>query len=365
MVINCGLRTPGYPDAVRFVGRGHPCVRATHAKTLELSPDAEITARATCVIAVGSEPEPAEPMAGRVRIRVSIGDARFSLDADANSSWDPSGPVVIRRSPLHRPGTFATGASASSADLPRELVLALQDRGALVTVDVIAVADDRPTTVLYAADPNLAAPDARLRAEHRRAGVLIAQDDGARRLVDALGPASGAGRTLVIATADLPRAPRPARIEVVGLGPRLAVAAASPSGGPLVVADPSTDIRTALRTTSAAARLVVVARAAELDDVLDRARELRGTSACVVAQDFVHPARVEDGERPTLPSSADVALCFDAREPDDAVDPAVRAAIDALLADGVATRTAAKALSALTGRDRRRAYDEIVAWPRG
>ncbi|WP_375481990.1 DUF371 domain-containing protein [uncultured Jatrophihabitans sp.] len=354
---------------MRFVGRGHPAVRATHAKTLELSPDPDITARATCVVAVGSEADPVAPMAGRVRIRVAAGGERFTLEADANPSWDPSGPAVIRRSPLRRPGTFATGATASAADLPRPLVAALQDPDALVTVDVTAVPDDRRTLVLYAADPALAAPVAGLRAEHQRAARVVAQDDGARHLLTTLDePPDGTGhRTLVVATADLPRPPDATaghRVEVVGLNARLATAAASPSGGPVVLAEPGADVRRSLRETPAAARLVVVVPAAALDELLGQARAIRGSSACVVAQEYVHPVRVESGATPELAGSADVAVCFDAAPPDEAFDPAVRAAVDALLADGVATRTAAKALVALTGWDRRRAYDAIVAWPR-
>ena len=46
------------------------------------------------------------------------------------------------------------------------------------------------------------------------------------------------------------------------------------------------------------------------------------------------------------------------------LDADVRAAVDGLLADGVATRTAARALSALSGWDRRRSYDAILSWPR-
>ena len=348
---------------MRFVGRGHPAIRATHGKTLELSPDADITARATCVVAVGVEPEPAAPMAGRVRIRISAGDARFSLDADANSSWDPTGPVVVRRSPLRRPGTFATGATASSADLPRELVLALQDPDALVTVDVVALPAERATVVLAYVDPAAAQLPSSVLAERHGADTIVAQDDAARRLAP---PHRGTGRrTLVLATADLPRAPAGSgAVEVVGLNSRLAVAAASPSAGPVVFADAERDVRAALRDTPAAARLVVVVPARAVDDVLAQARAVRGSSACVVAQEFVHPLRVEDGGRPDLPTSTDVAICFDAGEPGHTLDPTVRAAVDALVADGVPTRTAAKALAALTGWDRRRAYDEVVAWPR-
>ena len=346
---------------MRFVGRGHPAIRATHAKTLEISPEEQITARATCIVAVGAEADPLAPMAGRVRIRLAAGGERFSLEADANPSWDPSGPAVVRRSPLRLPGTFATGATASSADLPRALVAALQDPDALISVDVVAVPDDRETVVLAHVDPASSTLPASVLAERERADTVLLQDAGARSFAD---PRSADGpRALVIATAGLPVNPRPAAaIEVIGLGARLAAAAASPTPGPLVLAGPDDDVRTLLRATPATYRLVLGCEAARLPALLEQAHDIRGSSSCVVTQEFAPPLRVADAATVDLPSRDAVYVCLDAARADDALEPAVRAAVDALLADGVPTRTAARALAALTGWDRRRAYDTVVAW---
>ena len=351
---------------MRFVGRGHPAIRATHAKTLEFSPDPQITARATCIVAVGTEADPIEPLAGRVRLRIVAGGERFSLEATANPSWDPSGPAVVRRSPLRLPGTFATDATASSADLPRALVAALQDPDALVTVDVVPVPDDRETVVLAYVDPASALPLS-VRAERDRADTVVFQDAGARALA---GPRpdddprnAGGPRTLVIATAALPVNPRPgAAIEVIGLGARLAAAAASPTPGPLVLAGPDDDVRALLRSTPATYRLVLGCEASRLPELLAQALEIRGSGSGVLTQQYAPPMRFTDATAPDLPSRDAVFVCLDAARPDDAIDPAVRSAIDALLADGVSTRTAARALTALTGRDRRNAYDTVVAW---
>ncbi|HEU5265600.1 MAG TPA: hypothetical protein VFU35_02825, partial [Jatrophihabitans sp.] len=46
----------------------------------------------------------------------------------------------------------------------------------------------------------------------------------------------------------------------------------------------------------------------------------------------------------------------------DELDPAVQTAVDQLLADGVSTRSAARALAALTGWPQRRAYDTVLSW---
>ncbi len=347
---------------MRFTGRGHPAIRATHDKTLEIALDDDITARATCVVAVGGDADPAAPMAGPVRIRITVGDERFSLDAVANPCWEPGGTAVIRRSSLRLPGTFATGASASAADLPRDLVTALQDPGALVAVDVVAVPDPTPTVVLFAADATTAGPDARLAAELARADRVEPRDAGARRLAPARrgdGP-----RRLVVATAGLPVNPDPGadRIETVGLPAPLAAAAAA-GPGTVTLADPGADVREALRHTPASSRLVLTVAADRLDDLLTQAVRIRDRADGVAVQEFAPPVRFADGVAPVLASSADVSVCLAASPPAEALDPAVRAAVSELVSAGVPTRAVAKALAALTGWDRRRAYDAVLAWP--
>jgi hypothetical protein len=353
---------------VRFVGRGHPAIRATHTKTLEISRDEEITERATCVVAVGARPEPAHPMAGPVRITLRVGEQSALITARGSPAWDPAGPAVIRHSPLRLPGTFATHADVAAADLPRELVAALQSPDAEIEVRVELLPTDRRTVVLFAADPSRP-DDPRLRAELDAADAVIAEDDGARALLPpgaASRPTPNPGRTLVVATADLPGARmwtdlKGADIDVIGLPAPLAAAAASPTPGPVLLGtdgDPAELIRTAPST----ARLVVRAGPEQLPALLALARQTRGTSGATIAQDYTPPQRVTAGEPVELPSRDPVHICFDAAEPSDSIEPAVRAAIDGLLAAGVTTKTAANALAALTGWDRRRAYDAVLSW---
>jgi hypothetical protein len=57
-----------------------------------------------------------------------------------------------------------------------------------------------------------------------------------------------------------------------------------------------------------------------------------------------------------------VHLCFDAASESTALDPAVEVAVRGLLAEGVPTKSAANALAALTGWERRRAYDVVLGW---
>ena len=347
---------------MRFVGRGHPAIRATHPKTFELVPGDDLTERGTCIVAVGVEPQPAQPMAGPVRIRISAGGRSATVRATANSSWDPNGPIVVRRGPLRLPGTFATGADCSAADLPRELIAALQDPDALVTVDVVAAAAGKPTVVLFAADPSRP-DDPRLRAELEAADTVEAQDAGARALITA---EQGDGvRRLVVATADLPtcalddRFAGPAIIEVIGLPTQLAVVAAAGGGAYTVV--PTDRLTRALRRGAAGTLIATETTPTELADLLHLAQRLRGSSQCVVAQPFGPMLHAEVDALPTLYGRDPVYVCFAAFDEADALDPDIRAMVVGLLADAVPTRTAAGALSALTGMPRRAAYDVALA----
>jgi hypothetical protein len=350
---------------VRFVGRGHAAIRATHTKTIELTTDADITERATCVIAVGVEGPP-HALAGPVRVTIGAGRRSYAFLARANSSWEPGGPAVIRRSPLQLPGTFATRAEAVAGDLPRMLAEALRDPRAVVTVDVEPVPGP-PCAVLFALDPG-GRTDPRLAAELAAADLVVAEDaEAARRCGErvAHGPVAVEGRVLVLAVTDLPGATvaaalRAVEIETVGLPPALAAAAASPARGPVLLVPPGADARDLLRRAPAGTRLVVALPADRVPALLELAHDLRGVDSAVLVHASTPPRRVTADDHPAGHDL--VHVCLGAAEGGTALDPAVRTAIDGLLADGVATKTAARALAALTGWERRRAYDAVLAW---
>jgi hypothetical protein len=349
---------------VQLVGHGHPAIRATHDKTLELSADPDITARATCIAAVGLQPS-ASALAGPVHLTLSAAGQSFELTAHANSSWDPSGNAVIRRSPVQLPGTFATAATAAATDLPAELIAALRDPNALVQLDAEPIRG-RPAVVLFAADPRVD-HDPRLAAERAAADRVIAEDEPAARLLGTRihrGPVDVDGRVLVVATRDLPGATVGASlgsvaVETVGLAPALAAAAASPTRAPVLLGNGS-DADVQLRTAPPGVRLVLATDAVDVDELLELAAELRGTGAATAAQDYISPMRVEAGRPAQLPSRGRVYVCFDAAADDVALDARVRTAMAGLLADGVPTKAAARALAELSGWPRRRAYEYLL-----
>ena len=348
---------------MRLVGHGHPAIRATHRKTLELTPEPDITERATCVVAVGVDGLHA-PLAGDVRVTIRAGDAAFTFEARANSSWDPTGTAVIRRSPFRLPDTFATQAGAAASDLPRALVAAMREPGAVIETEIEPIRG-RPCAVLFALDPTRP-NDPRVRAELAAADLVVAEDEDAARAVGervAHGPVQVDGRVLVLASQDLPGATvaealRDVDVETVGMPPALAAAAASPSRAALVLA--AADPRAVLRDAPAGSRVVVKAATAEIDALLADATAQRGTGYAVLVQGSAPPIRVRQGEPVDLASNEAVHVCFDAAQPSTALDPPVRRAIESLLADGVPTKAAANALAELTGWPRRRAYEYLL-----
>lgn len=348
---------------MRLVGHGHPAIRATHGKTLELTTDADITERATCVVAVQTGGA-LLPAAGDVRLTLRAGEQSFSFDARANSSWEPGGTAVIRRSPLRLPGTFATHSGASAADLPRSLVEAMRDPSTSVELEIEPV-PGRRCAVLFALDPSRPR-DSRLAAELSVADVVVAEDeDAANALGERVshGAVPVTGRVLVVAARELPGAAvvqelAGVDVETVGLPPLLAAAAASPSRAPLVIAGPDDDPRVVLRDAPAAARVALAVPAEQLQTVLRTVAETRGSTQGVLVQPHSAPVRIDVDH---APQTGTVYLCFDAAQGEAALDPRVRAAVVSLIANGVATKAAAAALAALTGWDRRRAYDAVLA----
>ena len=349
---------------MRLVGHGHGAIRASHTKTLEFSGATDITARATCVVAVGV-PAAATALAGPVRITISAGGESFAFEARANSSWDPAGPAVVRRSPLRRSDTLATHATAAASDLPRILVEALRRPGAAVEIEVEPIPGP-PTAVLFALDP--ARPDPRLAIELAAADIVVAEDDDAAGLVGERvghGPVAVTGRVLVLAARDLPGATVAAaladvEVETVALPPALAAAAAAPTRGPVLFAPAGADPRALLRATPAGTRIVLVTTADQVPALLARAEEVRGPGVAILARRDEPPVRLAPGARPVPAGKDAVHVCLVPARGDQPLDPRIRAAIDGMLADGVATKAAANALAALTGWERRRAYDAVI-----
>lgn len=128
---------------VTFTCRGHPAIRASHHKTLELTRDVDITERASCVVGVGGDwdDRALRSLGGRVEVELRVGDDVATFEADVSGAAVDHRALVFRRGPELAEKTFGFFSTSSAADLPRPLVAALQSPDAQLHVTLRTVAD--------------------------------------------------------------------------------------------------------------------------------------------------------------------------------------------------------------------------------
>ncbi len=363
-------------ELVRFTAHGHPAVRATHGKTLELTAEPAIGERATCVVGVAAG-LPDGPVAGPIRLTLSAEGETVSCRAVGNSAWWPAtGSAVIRRSGQRLPDTFATDAELAAADLPRSLARALTSPAAILTVLVERAPGPAGGTLVRcrAAGIDLG----RLRAEAAAAELVLVTDPAARPWlaaagIDAASPGSaasrlsGGGRVLAVdgnQPADLGSLLAAAEtVEVLGVPAEHAVLAAAPGGATAVLHGGGVPPRElpVLAAANPALPLVVRCPAGRLARLL---------ADCDRAGSQLVLAPLDDPERPhrgrladlPLPDRGDVACWVAARpgaEQAAVIDPA--ALVRQLHVQSVTPRTIALAVAALPGWSRRSAYEFVLA----
>jgi hypothetical protein len=393
---------PGGRRAVTFRAAGHPEIRATHAKTLELTADPAITARATCILGVGAGVDAVAlgALEGRVTITIEAGGVADTVTATANPGWSDPGSVIVRKSAHTSPATFATDADKGAADLDRTLVAALADPGATVTVTVaevapaarpaaagyLAVPDGRPAALTGAGAAALAAADlivtvdpVRVRRLLGRLGGVAAADDVEPVLVEA--DAAGRARAvaavragdlvLLVDTGGLPGgfADLGGEVPVRPVGPPPAaelgaVAAAGLGAGPVTILPPSPgrDARVAALAASTAATLVW--REDRPGDALDDIRAARGDTIVHAALDAgTRTAATVSGTPDELRDrvqGAPILVVPPVPSAGQGAPVDADALLTALLAAGVPGRTLAEALGTLPGHTYRRAYAHVL-----
>jgi hypothetical protein len=350
---------------LRLRGRGHPAIRATHAKTLEFSGDPEITGRATCVVAVAAQAlnDLPDGLAGPVRIGIRAGGHEATVRALANPGWRPGGTAVVRRSRNRRPDTLATEADLVAADLPRPLVAALADPAIEVEVTVErapARPDGRTALILMWTPPDGRRPP-RLVAETEAADVVVTE-----------GSPSGVpevSRVLVVSSEGLPGSsvldllavPDKVAVEVAGLPPGYAAAAASPRRAPVVVAGPvrRADLPALVRVAPPAWQLSVTVPVEVLPALAELAAAERGTATAAVVEPDGYAGWGPVERLRSYAGRGAVTCCLDGTDRETSLDPADEALFASLLRHGVSARTLALALAGVPGWSRRRAYDAV------
>jgi len=142
--------------SVTVAAVGHRAIRATHHKTLELTADAAITPRATCVAGVSAvfDAETLGQLRGTVTYELTVGDRTWAGGtAMINPGHAVADRFVIRRSRHADAETLAVEATGAAADLPRELVAALAEPGQPVAVTITERRSPPPVVILAPAEP--------------------------------------------------------------------------------------------------------------------------------------------------------------------------------------------------------------------
>lgn len=148
-------RDPAFPrhagagEVVRFRARGHRNIKASHGKTLEITREAELSERGTCIVGVAADFEPRRLalLRGPVVVRLRVGGSKESVKepvqeevrAVVTPHMAARETLVIRRSDQRAGRTFAYAADKGARDLDRGLIEALKDPAAVLEVEVEAL----------------------------------------------------------------------------------------------------------------------------------------------------------------------------------------------------------------------------------
>jgi hypothetical protein len=129
-----------------FAAHGHPNIRATHEKTIEVTKEAHLTTRGDCIAAVSAEkglPDLGEEMRAAARrpesvisMTLRVGDRVFTTAGrgDPALTWDHPTDMVTRMSDYVCPRTLMVHADKATIHMPRSLVQLLKDPNTIVRV---------------------------------------------------------------------------------------------------------------------------------------------------------------------------------------------------------------------------------------
>lgn len=190
--------------------RGHRLIRATHAKTLEITCDSTVTARATCIIGVAAEFDAAAVglLRGPLRITVEAAGRRTSGYAVANPGFEAGHRLVVRRSDLGDPETLAVRSTLTANDLDRTAAAALADPHERVTLTLTEAAPRRPLVLVGMR--GMPSPPGRLGLQWRHADAVVDFAGSKRGSGNASDALRQGGTVTALLSGSLDRAPEAA-----------------------------------------------------------------------------------------------------------------------------------------------------------
>ena len=168
------------PFGLSLTASGHPNVKASHSKTLEFVPEADLTPRGTCVLGVAlqGDLDALAQLRGVATIALDCQGVTEQLKATLNPAWLPGEPLILRRrqQPLVR-RTLGFAADKGAADLDRVFVAALGDGDAELEIAIRPTGESVPPGALFLAQPQ-GREDARLAAARPLADLHLSESLG-------------------------------------------------------------------------------------------------------------------------------------------------------------------------------------------
>ena len=131
-----------------FTARGHPNIRATHEKTVEVTKEDQLTTRGDCIAAIKAEKGLADlgiemKNAARrsdsfISLSIRVGEKVFTTTGrgDSELTWEHPTDMVARMSGYTCPRTLMVHADKAIIHMARSLVQVLKDPQSIVKVTV-------------------------------------------------------------------------------------------------------------------------------------------------------------------------------------------------------------------------------------
>ena len=130
--------------------KGHPKIRATHATTLEITKDTDLTEKGDCIVAICASKGAAD-LSPEFRRLMKNNDTRVTMTVKvANQSETVTGrgdrrltlshptDLVARKSNYVCTRTLVVGADKAASELSREFVSALRRQSSTIAVEIVA-----------------------------------------------------------------------------------------------------------------------------------------------------------------------------------------------------------------------------------
>lgn len=140
-----------------FTARGHPNIRATHEKTVEVTRETHLTTRGDCIAAIKAEKglpdlslemkKAANRSGSIISLTIRVGEKAFTTigHGDPELTWEHPTDIIARMSGYKCPRTLMVHADKATIHMPRSLVQQLKNPETYVKITVSIETSDDPS----------------------------------------------------------------------------------------------------------------------------------------------------------------------------------------------------------------------------